>query len=148
MESPVHNERCTPGSEGGARRRPGASREPRRAPTLHACVAAGLADPDHPEEFERRNIITRALGIEPAVEVDARLVDVAPGDTLLLCSDGLSGPVPHRELADILLQHPDLDEAVARLVDRANELGGPDNITAVAVRWEMTERLSGVHDRE
>jgi protein phosphatase len=111
-------------------------------------VAAGLADPDHPEEFERRNIITRALGIEPAVEVDARLVDVAPGDTLLLCSDGLSGPVPHRELADILLQHPDLDEAVARLVDRANELGGPDNITAVAVRWEMTERLSGVHDRE
>ncbi len=101
-------------------------------------VRAGLADPEHPEEFEQRNVITRAVGVDPAVEVDARLVEVAPGDTFLLCTDGLSGVLEHRELTSILLAHPNLDEAVERLITRANEHGGPDNITALLVRWEST----------
>lgn len=103
---------------------------------FNVCVRAGLADPDHPEQFARRNMITRALGIEPVVEVEARLVDVVPGDTLLLCSDGLTGPVAQCELATILLHHANLDEAADQLVARANELGGPDNITAVLIRVE------------
>jgi protein phosphatase len=99
-------------------------------------VRAGLADPERPEDFEQRNVITRAVGVEPTVEVDARLVEVAPGDTLLLCTDGLSGVLEHRELASILLAHTNLDEAVEHLIARANDHGGPDNITALLVRWE------------
>jgi protein phosphatase len=100
-------------------------------------VRKGLADPHHPEDFAYRNIITRALGIEATVEVEAGWVDdVAPGDTFLLCSDGLCGVVDQRELARILLEHPHLDDAVEEMIHRANQHGGPDNITAVAVRWE------------
>ncbi len=115
---------------------------------FNALVRVGLADPDHPENFDRHNLVTRALGVEATVDVEARLVDVAPGDTLLLCSDGLSGPVPQPELAAILLEHQDVDDAAEHLVDRANAWGGPDNITAVVVRWELPDRLSGVHGRE
>jgi protein phosphatase len=99
-------------------------------------VREGLTDPNHPEAFPYRNIITRSLGCEAIVEVDGRWVDVAPGDTFLLCSDGLCGVVEQRELARVLLDHPDLDDAVEEMIDRANQYGGPDNITAVAVRWE------------
>jgi PPM family protein phosphatase len=99
-------------------------------------VRAGKADPDKPEEFRHKHVITRAVGVDPTVEVDARLVDVAVGDTFLLCSDGLSGVVPHHELTSILTANADLDEAVEHLIARANELGGPDNVTAVLARWE------------
>ncbi len=99
-------------------------------------VRHGLADPDHPERFPHRNVISRAVGTKPTVEVEARLVEAAPGDALLLCSDGLSGVVPHAELAAALLAHTNPDEAVAALIRRANELGGPDNITAVLVTWD------------
>ena len=98
------------------------------------CVRARVADPEHPEDFALRHVMTRALGTQPAVEVERRLVDVAPGDTLLHCSDGLHGVVPHRELCGILLEHERLDEAVHRLVARANDRGGPDNVTCVLVR--------------
>ncbi len=101
---------------------------------LNDLVRAGLADPDHPEDFEHHNIITRALGVNPFVEADARWVDVAIGDTFLLCSDGLTGPVKPSELTEILRVHPDLEDAVGRLIARANDLGGPDNVTAVLVR--------------
>jgi serine/threonine protein phosphatase PrpC len=114
---------------------------------FNELVRLGLADPDHAETFEHRNVISRALGIAPTVEVEARLVEVAPGDTLLLCSDGLTGPVAHADLASILINHENVDEAVQQLVARANECGGPDNITAVVLRWELPTRLSGVHDR-
>jgi protein phosphatase len=103
-------------------------------------VRRGIAVPDRPEEFEHRNIITRSLGVDPTVEVDARWVEVMPGDTFLICSDGLTGVVPPNELATTLLTHPDLDAAVEHLILRANELGGPDNITAVLVRVEAVSR--------
>lgn len=112
---------------------------------LNALIRRGILDPDQTEQFTHRNIITRAVGAEPTVEVDARLVDVVPGDTFLLCSDGLSGVLTRDELAKILLGHVDLDEAVERLIGKANQLGGPDNITAVAVRWEVANAPERAH---
>lgn len=79
--------------------------------------------------------LTRAIGCEPGVDIDARVVPTRPGDVLLLCSDGLWGVVPHSEIEVILDCWPSPREAAARLVQRANELGGPDNVTAVLVRW-------------
>jgi PPM family protein phosphatase len=102
---------------------------------FNALVRHGLADPERRgEQAMSHHVLTRALGTHAAVEVETRLVDVVPGDVFLLSSDGLHGVVDHEELAEILTAHPHLDEAVEQLIARANHLGGPDNITAVAVR--------------
>ena len=77
---------------------------------------------------------------EVEVEVDTLIDRTRPGDVYLLCSDGLSGVIEHGELTAILLEHRDLCRTVGHLVERANELGGPDNITAVVVRVSDSAR--------
>jgi serine/threonine protein phosphatase PrpC len=101
---------------------------------LNEYVRAGLFRPEDGCAFPYPSAITRALGTEAHFEVDVRLDATAPGDVYLLCSDGLSGVVAPWELAAILLEHHDLCRAAGRLIERANALGGPDNITAVLVR--------------
>jgi protein phosphatase len=76
-----------------------------------------------------KNVITRSLGPNASVEVDLEgPFPVEPGDTFLLCSDGLTGQVPDEELGPILASLSP-DEATRFLVDLANLRGGPDNIT-------------------
>jgi protein phosphatase len=80
------------------------------------------------------NVITRSLGPEPDVEVDVEGPhQVEPGDTFILCSDGLSGPVSDVEIG-LIARHLPPEEACERLVDLANLRGGPDNITVIVVR--------------
>ena len=84
--------------------------------------------------FIPKNIITRSLGPSPELQVDLEgPFPVEPGDTFLLCSDGLSGPVKDEEIGKILLCLPP-QQAVRCLVDLANLNGGSDNITVVVVR--------------
>ena len=85
--------------------------------------------------FPHKNVIVRALGMKDTVKVDTRFEAPAPNDTYLLCSDGLSGPVTDDEMQLILNQHTDLKAASSALIDKANENGGPDNVTCVLVRW-------------
>ena len=81
-----------------------------------------------------KNVITRSLGPNEAVEVDIEGPDpIAVGDTYLLCSDGLTGRVADDELGPILASMPP-EEAAHLLVDLANLRGGPDNITVVVVQ--------------
>jgi protein phosphatase len=87
-----------------------------------------------------QNIITRSVGTHAKVEVDTRIDRIRSGDVYLLCSDGLSGVLDHHELTEILLEQRDLCRTVGHLVERANELGGPDNITAVLVRVSDSAR--------
>jgi PPM family protein phosphatase len=102
---------------------------------FNELVRHGLANPDLPEEHAKtQHLLTRALGTHATVDVDARLVDVAPGDVFLLSTDGLHGVVGQQALTEILAEHPHLDEAAERLVAQANLLGGPDNITAVLLK--------------
>jgi serine/threonine protein phosphatase PrpC len=101
---------------------------------LNEMIRAGQWDPAEADSFPRRNVITRAVGTEEALEVDTRIDAPAPGDVYLLCSDGLSEMVPHAELTSILLQYSDLTQAATRLIEAANDHGGLDNITAVLVR--------------
>jgi serine/threonine protein phosphatase PrpC len=82
-----------------------------------------------------RSVVTRALGMERSVEVELRLEHPEPGDMFLLCSDGLTGPVPDDEIADVLVAVPDVEGAVQHLIDLANQRGGPDNVTCVLVRF-------------
>jgi protein phosphatase len=85
--------------------------------------------------FPHKNVIVRALGMKETVKVDTRFESPRAGDTLLLCSDGLCGPVPDERLRDIISSSPDLPTATRRLIELANEHGGPDNITCVLARW-------------
>jgi protein phosphatase len=97
-------------------------------------VEQGYLRPEDVATFPRRNVITRAVGTHEHVEVDARIVDVRPGDTFLLCSDGLTGEISDAELGTILREAPSPVHAVGQLVDRALANGGSDNVTAVVVR--------------
>jgi PPM family protein phosphatase len=81
-----------------------------------------------------KNTLTRAVGIEESVKVSARFEPVRSGDLLLLCTDGLSRPVERQEIADILAEGGELSAIAESLVSRANDRGGPDNITAVLLR--------------
>jgi len=78
--------------------------------------------------------VTRMLGVTSAMEPDLRRQRWEPGDTVLICTDGVSDRVAPEELASILLAVEDLGEAAEHLVGRANDLGGWDNATALLVR--------------
>jgi protein phosphatase len=84
-----------------------------------------------------KNVITRAIGVDATVEIAVRKDEARPGDVYLLCSDGLHGLVAEHELCETLTRSAAPAETCERLVRRANERGGPDNITAVVVRVEV-----------
>jgi len=79
----------------------------------------------------RRNIVTRALGIEPDVRVDSVQLPLIKGDRYLLCSDGLVDEVEDDHIAEILKQHQEPQAAADALVQAANDNGGRDNITVI-----------------
>ena len=91
--------------------------------------------PEEIESFPHKNVIVRALGMKETVKVDAILDTPKPGDVYLLCSDGLCGPASDDEIKEIVLKHKDLRDSAQALIDRANEHGGPDNVTVVLCRW-------------
>jgi protein phosphatase len=80
-----------------------------------------------------KNIVTRAIGLDGQLRVSIRSFAVVEGDRYLLCSDGLSGPVPAAELAEALAVAETPGQIADRLIARANERGGPDNIAALII---------------
>lgn len=90
---------------------------------------------DEVANFPHKNVIVRALGMKDTVKVDTRFENPQPGDTMLLCTDGLCGPVSDQEIRSIVLSTPDLAAASQKLIETANENGGPDNVTCVLARW-------------
>ena len=104
---------------------------------MQRLVDAGELTEEEAEVSERRNIILQALGPDPRVRVDLTYQPLRRGDVLVLCSDGLSGQVKKDEIAKIATEHAtDLGGLCSALIDLANERGGPDNITAIAVRFD------------
>ena len=87
---------------------------------------------DEVGNFPQKNVIVRALGMKESVQVDIVVEQARAGDVYVLCSDGLSGMVTDREIAQ--LASGDVDAAAGRLVDAANERGGVDNITVLIAR--------------
>jgi len=100
---------------------------------VQAQLKQGVITRDQAETSPYRNVITRAVGIQASVHVDTLLTDLLPGDVYLLCSDGLHGYIEDDETAEAFTSAPlpELPEALIRL---ANERGGKDNITVVAVQ--------------
>ena len=99
-------------------------------------VDAGAISEERARTHPFSSILTGALGIEDQ-EVDVQVLEpeCEPGDTLLLCSDGLIARLTDDDVLAVLRDHAeDLDAAVHALVDAANRAGGPDNITVALVR--------------
>jgi protein phosphatase len=89
----------------------------------------------------KRSLITRALGSDVNTEPDIYELEVAPGDRLLLCSDGLSTMVSDETICDILMQMPDAQQAADTLIAQARQAGGHDNITAIVVDVRDTRAI-------
>ena len=101
---------------------------------VNELVESGQLTPEAAENHPQRSIITRALGPEPDVDVDAHSHNAQDGDVYLLCSDGLTGMVSDHEIATLLRNSGSLQEAADTLVRAANQNGGKDNITVVLFR--------------
>jgi protein phosphatase len=103
---------------------------------MQKLVEAGEITEEEAEHSERRNIILQALGPEATVKVDLTHQKLRQGDTLVLCSDGLSGQVTRDEIGKVVAEEKDLMTVCKRLIDLANSAGGPDNITVIAARFD------------
>jgi protein phosphatase len=104
-------------------------------------VAAGVLTPEQARRSSYRNMITRALGHRPDVQVDMFQNTLQAGDIILLMSDGLHGLVEDTEIAQVVTTMAP-DDAVKRLIAWANERGGNDNITVVVARVEELDATS------
>lgn len=102
---------------------------------VQRLIDAGELTAEEAEVSERRNIILQALGPEPQVKVDVTVQPLCRGDTLVLCSDGLSGQMRTADIGQVINETPDLTSACKQLIDLANENGGPDNITVITARF-------------
>ena len=96
-------------------------------------IKAGMITPEEAKHSRYKNIITRSVGFEEEVQVDVMGLTLQPGDTFLLCSDGLANMVDDEELRQVIDATP-LERAPEKLVEMANERGGDDNITVIVVR--------------
>ena len=98
-------------------------------------VTSGKLSPEAADVHPDRNVLTRAVGTTLQLEVEVLALELREGDTLLLCSDGLHSLVSDEDVARILIGLDPVAAAQA-LVDRANKLGGDDNVTVIVARME------------
>jgi protein phosphatase len=109
-------------------------------------IKQGRLTPEEAEEHPQRSVITRALGPEPAVEVDVRSLRARSGDVYLICSDGLTTMVGEDDLRDLLASHARLRDAGEALIAAANAAGGKDNITVLLLRLEEVQAGSAAEE--
>ena len=85
-----------------------------------------------------KNVLTKALGVEPTVEFDVAQQPLEDSDLVLMCSDGLTGMLEDKRILDIVLAHAGrVPEACEQLVSAASAEGGRDNISTILIRYEV-----------
>lgn len=114
---------------------------------VNELLRSGQITPEEAVHHPRRNVLTRALGTEDTVEVDLRIVPWKSEDTMLLCSDGLSGLVDDGLLLATLLRNElSLDEKADQLIQLALKAGGDDNVTVVLLKSKSADTANGEGD--
>lgn len=109
---------------------------------VNELVQTGKIDPSEARKFPHRNVITRALGVNPTVRIDLRLDPVQVGDYFLISSDGLHDLIPEDEMLAQVLRHPDnLTQVLETLIALANAQGGRDNITVAIAKILETDNI-------
>jgi serine/threonine protein phosphatase PrpC len=100
-------------------------------------IELGAISPDQARSHPLRNVVTRALGGKPDLQVDLQVHEIEPGDVLLMCSDGLTTMLPDNEITHLFSEsEQEIERAARLLVDGANQRGGEDNITVLLVKFE------------
>ena len=121
---------------------------------VQELVDDGLIAPSDARHHPRRNIVTRAIGIEPEIQVDLWELQLAQNSRVLLCSDGLVDEVEESLIEEVLRTEVDIESAADRLIAMANDHGGRDNISLVIVEESTSQqepppteeiRLEGLH---
>ncbi|HEX2177925.1 MAG TPA: Stp1/IreP family PP2C-type Ser/Thr phosphatase [Actinomycetota bacterium] len=109
---------------------------------VNRLVQQGRIMPEDADRHPQRSYLERALGVDPEVEVDVHVLDMAPGDRVLLCSDGLFGMIDDDLIQSVLEQESSPQRAAERLCEEAVHAGGNDNVTTVVVDFPR-DRPSG-----
>jgi PPM family protein phosphatase len=100
-------------------------------------IVGGMISPDQARSHPLRNVVTRALGGKNDLQVDMKVHKIESGDTLLLCSDGLTTMMPDDEIVRVVSEAKnDVEKATRELVAAANAKGGEDNITVVMLHFD------------
>jgi protein phosphatase len=106
---------------------------------LQEQIDSGLITPEQAKQSANKNLVTRALGIDPQVEPEIHEYDAVPGDIYLLCSDGLCDMVSDEDIAMTLRElGANLKLCAAQLVQMANDNGGRDNVSVILARVKRT----------
>ncbi len=102
---------------------------------LQEQIDRGVLTREQARRSQHKNLVTRALGIDPKVTPEIHEYGTLPGDIYLLCSDGLNDLVEDEAIAALLRKHAaDLEKAAEHLIARANDSGGHDNVSLILVR--------------
>ncbi len=101
-----------------------------------SMIAKGRAAPEEIYSHPHRSVIYRCVGDKPTVEVDTDMLPLAPGDRILVCSDGLWEMIRDEGIEDVMMQEADPQAAADLLVQHANLAGGEDNISVIVLKVE------------
>ena len=104
-------------------------------------IAKGQVKKENSQHCPYKNVLTRALGTQTEVEAEIHIAPVNPNDIYLMCSDGLTDQIRDKEIAEILNNTKDIKSATTKLIDRAKEEGGHDNVTVVLVKTDERENI-------
>jgi serine/threonine protein phosphatase PrpC len=133
----LHNDRLYIANVGDSRAYLFRNNRLRQLTVDHTFVAElleqGQIKPDETENHPQQHVITQCVGIDSQIGPLIRSIAVKKADRLLLCSDGLTSVVPDKKIRQIIKSHTDLQSLCKELTETANEAGGPDNITVLAV---------------
>ena len=110
---------------------------------VEEMVRMGMIDKQQARTHYKKNVITKAIGVaeDKIATPDIFEIEIEPGDLLLLCSDGLTNMVEDYDIKKIIRTSEDIEEAVERLIDQANDNGGKDNISAILIEPEIIDEV-------
>ena len=98
-------------------------------------IAAGRLQPEQARNYEHRNVLLQALGVQPRVGPEIVHAQLRAGDVLLVCSDGLTGPIADDMILELMLRYQDPVRCCRALTEAACAAGGPDNVTVAIARF-------------
>ena len=114
---------------------------------VNRLVQQGRIMPEDADRHPQRSYLERALGVDPEVEVDVHVLDMAPGDRVLLCSDGLFGMIDDDLIQNVMVSEESPQRAAERLCEEAVHAGGNDNVTTVVVDFPDSDGASSAAAR-
>lgn len=102
---------------------------------VNELIKNGSITPEEAINHPQKNLITRAVGTSSEIQLDFYTIDYKKDDILIICSDGLSNMLNNDEILKLIISEKDIDKACNKLISIANENGGRDNITVIAIKF-------------